>query len=78
MDQNRTDRQGQQNPDRDRPNQNANKEPAEGSRDSVRGGANRDEPGQGGGITNRPRDREQREQEEVPPRGQTKNEDRNA
>jgi hypothetical protein len=47
----------------DRPNQNANKEPAEGSRENA------------GGITNRPLEREQKEQEEVPPRGRTKDED---
>ena len=49
--------------DVDRPNQAANKEPAEGSRENA------------GGITNRPLEREQREQKEVPPRGRTKEED---
>jgi hypothetical protein len=34
--------------------------------------------GQGGGVTNRPLDREQKEQDELPPRGQTKDEKRNA
>jgi hypothetical protein len=42
------------------PNQASNKEKAEGSRDS------------GGGITNRPLDEEQQNQERVPPRGETK------
>ena len=49
--------------DQDRPNQNANNEPAEGSRET------------GGGITNRPLAEEQKEQDEVPPRGQTKDEE---
>lgn len=49
--------------DLDRPNQGANKEPAEGSRENA------------GGITNRPLKREQEEQSEVPPRGRTKDED---
>jgi hypothetical protein len=49
--------------DLDRPNQAANKEPAEGSRENA------------GGITNRPLEREQQEQDEVPPRGHTKAED---
>ena len=65
--------------DLDRPNQNANKEPAEGSRETVRdddADVNRGD--QGGGITNRPLGREQKEQSEVPPRGKTKDEERNA
>ena len=65
--------------DQDRPNQNANKEPAEGSRettDANQGGANERGGQHGGGITNRPLQREQREQEEVPPRGKTKDEER--
>jgi hypothetical protein len=62
--------------DMDRPNQNANKEPAEGSRETVRD--NERQGDQGGGITNRPLKREQQEQEEVPPRGKTKDEERNA
>jgi hypothetical protein len=78
MDQNKGDRQGQQNQDLDKPNQNANKEQAEGSRDNVVGNRDRNQAGQGGGITNRPLDREQREQEEVPPRGQSRDEDSNA
>lgn len=61
MDQNRT-------PDQDRPNPASNKEPADGSRANVRGD-------QGGGITNRPRAREEQEQAEVPPRGRTKEEE---
>jgi hypothetical protein len=79
MDQNKGDRQERnQNEDLNKPNQNANKEQAEGSRDTAVGGQNRDQAGQGGGITNRPLDREQREQEEVPPRGRTRDEDNNA
>jgi hypothetical protein len=66
--------QGQQDVrNQDRPNQNANKEQAEGSRENVRAG-NAGE--QGGGITNRPLDREEDEQAQVPPRGQTKDEER--
>jgi hypothetical protein len=49
-------------------NRPENKEPAEGSRDTVGATDN------AGGITNRPLDREEREQEEVPPRGRTKEE----
>ena len=64
--------------DQDKPNQNANKEPAEGSRETVQ--ANQQRANQGGGqraagITNRPLEHEQKEQQEVPPRGQTKEED---
>jgi len=44
----------------DGPNQAANKEPAEGSRENA------------GGITNRPLSEEQENQERVPPRGETK------
>jgi hypothetical protein len=62
--------------DIDRPNQNANKEPAEGSRETVRANQDEGNPRQGGqpaaGITNRPLEREQQEQSEVPPRGKTK------
>ena len=91
MDQNRSTDQGQQGTrDQDSPNQNANKEPAEGSRETVRGnqgqgpqggqdtGRNeypRTEGEQGGGITNRPLDRELEEQSQVPPRGRTKDEE---
>lgn len=53
-------------------NRPENKEPAEGSRDTT-GAAD-----EAGGITNRPLEREEREQEEVPPRGQRKDEARNA
>ena len=60
----------------DRPNQNANKEPAEGSRETVNATQPASGSEQGGGITNRPLDREQQEQAEVPPRGQTKDEGR--
>jgi len=52
----------------DHQNPNADKEPAEGSRETVRG----EEPG--GGITNRPLERERDEQAHVPPRGQRKDE----
>jgi hypothetical protein len=44
----------------DVPNQAANKEPAEGSRENA------------GGITNRPLSHEHKNQERVPPRGETK------
>jgi hypothetical protein len=43
-----------------RPNQAANKEPAEGSRETT------------GGISNRPLDEEEENQERVPPRGDAK------
>jgi hypothetical protein len=49
-------------------NRPENKEPAEGSRETVTGGDN------AGGVTNRPLDREEQEQREVPPRGQEKHE----
>ena len=62
--------------DQDRPNQNANNEPAEGSRETIRENERQDEGQQGGGITNRPLAEEQQEQDEVPPRGQTKDEER--
>jgi hypothetical protein len=42
------------------PNQAANKEPAEGSRENA------------GGITNRPLDEERENQDRVPPRGEAK------
>jgi hypothetical protein len=45
----------------DTPNQAANKEPAEGSRETV-----------GAGISNRPADEERQNQERVPPRGTNK------
>lgn len=44
----------------DTPDQAANKEPAEGSRENT------------GGITNRPLEEEQKNQERVPPRGEAK------
>ena len=77
MDQNRNQNQGEQGQgqettrNQDRPNQNANKEQAEGSRENVREGSAQ----QGAGITNRPLDQEQNEQAQVPPRGQTKDEE---
>ncbi len=57
----------QTTPERDdtMPNRAANMEKAEGSRENAT--AN-----EAGGITNRPLERERREQEEVPPRGQNK------
>jgi hypothetical protein len=48
------------------PTQAANKEPAEGSRETVEADEN------AGGITNRPLDEEQANQERVPPRGENK------
>ena len=53
--------------DQSRPNQAADKEPAEGSRETV--DASRD---QAGGITNRPLDQEASNQDRVPPRGESK------
>ncbi|HEY6893960.1 MAG TPA: hypothetical protein VI258_07320 [Rhodanobacteraceae bacterium] len=47
--------------DQTMPNQAANKEPAEGSRETV-----------GGGITNRPLAEEEENQNRVPPRGENK------
>jgi hypothetical protein len=70
----------QRQPDVDRPNQNANKEPAEGSRETVDANKTPGDRGSaqhGAGITNRPLEREEQEQSEVPPRGQTKDEERN-
>ena len=55
--------------DTDRPNRSSNMEPAEGSRENVR---NRGD--EGSGITNRGRDREMREQQELPERGRSKSE----
>jgi hypothetical protein len=52
----------------DIPNQAANKEPAEGSRENVAANAGDN----AGGITNRPLDEEQENQDRVPPRGETK------
>ena len=56
--------------DTDMPNRSPNMEPAEGSRETVR---NRSE--EGTGITNRGRDREMSEQQELPERGHAKDED---
>jgi hypothetical protein len=50
----------------DMPNRSSNMEQAEGSRENVRSGDN------SGGITNRPLEREQQEQERLPDRGQAK------
>lgn len=48
------------------PNQAANKEPAEGSRETALGGP------EGGGITNRPLSEEEQNQDRVPERGERK------
>jgi hypothetical protein len=59
--------------DQDRPNRESNMEPAEGARDNARGSELPPESfGEGGGITNRPIEEETRNQEQVPPRGQRK------
>ena len=60
----------QDRPDRIPANRPENKEPAEGSRETVGGSED------AGGITNRPLDREEQEQREVPPRGEAKHEQR--
>ncbi len=57
--------------DKNMPNPQSNKEPAEGSRETV---TDEGEHEQGGGITNRPLEREEEEQAQVPPRGQRKDE----
>ena len=70
----------QKTQDVDRPNPNANKEPAEGSRETVDANQQPDDRGNaqpGAGITNRPLERERKEQQEIPPRGKTKDEERN-
>jgi hypothetical protein len=58
--------------DTEMPNLSSNMEPAEGSRETVR---NRND--EGTGITNRGRDREMSEQQELPERGHTKDESDN-
>ena len=50
------------------PNQAANKEKAEGSRENVNAGGSED----AGGISNRPRSEEEGRQDNLPPRGQAK------
>jgi hypothetical protein len=52
----------------DIPNQAANKEPADGSRETAGG----DDESGAGGITNRPLEVERENQERVPPRGEAK------
>jgi hypothetical protein len=52
------------NPDRTEPNRASNKEPAEGSRENVNV--------EQAGITNRPIEEEQREQQNLPPRGRSR------
>jgi len=54
--------------DADTPNQAANKEPAEGSRENVNIGGNDD----AGGISNRPLSEEAARQQNLPPRGEAK------
>jgi|SwirhirootsSR3_FD_contig_31_7628039_length_265_multi_3_in_0_out_0_1 hypothetical protein len=59
----------------DAPNAASMKEPAEGSRENVNvSGPDEGERGRSnaGGITNRPLDREENEQAELPPRGNAK------
>jgi hypothetical protein len=53
--------------DTDIPNRSSNMEQAEGSRDNVRNQSD-----EGSGITNRGRDREMSEQQELPERGRSK------
>lgn len=53
--------------DEQMPNRASDMEKAEGSRDTAKGNAE-----QGSGISNRPREAEQQEQESLPPRGQSK------
>jgi hypothetical protein len=53
----------------DVPNRASSMEPAEGSRETVESGSTHQ---QGAGITNRPLEQEQQEQESLPPRGQNK------
>ena len=50
------------------PNPASDREPAEGARDAVESNSG----GSGGGITNRSVGREQREQQDLPPRGARK------
>ena len=54
------------------PNQQSEKEPAEGSRETVNNDGITNRPVEEGGITNRPIEEEQREQQNLPPRGQNK------
>jgi hypothetical protein len=60
----------------DAPNDASVKEKAEGSRENVNAGASDDATNtagaNGGGITNRPLDEEEQEQEQLPPRGTAK------
>jgi hypothetical protein len=76
MDQDRNPGQGRkQDRDLDRPNQTANKEPAEGSRENVGDAQDKGRGQPAAGITNRPLEEEEQEQSEVPPRGRTKEEE---
>jgi hypothetical protein len=52
------------------PNDPSRKEPAEGSRENVNEGVGNAQ--EGAGITNRPIEEEQREQQNLPPRGDSK------
>jgi hypothetical protein len=63
--------------DEDRPNQASNKEKAEGSRENVNVNPESELPESsfgesGGGITNRPLEEEEQNQDRVPPRGERK------
>jgi hypothetical protein len=62
--------------DQDMPNRSSNMEPAEGSRENVMNRGERDRPSRdnAGGITNRPLDREQEEQDRLPDRGNSQSE----
>jgi hypothetical protein len=56
--------------------QTKDRDPAEGPREDVRG-ERQDQQGQkGAGISNRPIDREQKEQQDLPKRGESREEDR--
>jgi hypothetical protein len=55
--------------------QTKDRDPAEGPREDVRG--EQEQQGQkGAGISNRPIDREQKEQQDLPKRGESREEDR--
>jgi hypothetical protein len=76
MDQNKNQNQNQdrkQNQPQQNPNPNRDRDPAEGARENVRGG---NQGQQGGGISNRPPEREKQEQRDVPNRGQNREENR--
>jgi hypothetical protein len=56
------------------PNRESNMEQAEGSRDQVTNSESSSSRGRSGGISNRPLDREQCEQEQIPERGESQSE----